>query len=227
MLSHAVLLGDSIFDNGAYVPNGPAFADQLRAALSEEWTVSLLAVDGHFTADVGAQLARLPHDATHLVVSCGGNDALNYLSVLAEGAQSVAEVLSHFAQIRSDFGQEYRRMLAKLVATRQDVTICTVYDCIPDLEPAARTALSMFNEVILREAISAKVTIIDLRLVCTERSDYSALSPIEPSQIGGRKIAIVVRNISQFRQRLMKSQFLSLSLSLWPQYSRLKLKSYF
>ncbi len=194
-MSHAVLLGDSIFDNGVYVPDGPAFADQLRAALSEQWKVSLLAVDGHVTADVEAQLAGLPNDATHLVVSCGGNDALNYLPVLAEGAQSVAEVLSHFAQIRSDFGQEYRRMLEKVVATQRDVTICTVYDCIPDLEPMAHAALSMFNEVILREAISAKVTIIDLRLVCTERSDYSELSPIEPSEVGGAKIAVVVRNM--------------------------------
>jgi len=194
-LSHAVLLGDSIFDNGVYVPDGPAFSDQLRAALSEQWKVSLLAVDGHVTADVEAQLAGLPNDATHLVVSCGGNDALNYLPVLAEGAQSVAEVLSNFAQIRSDFGQEYRRMLEKVVATQRDVTICTVYDCIPDLEPTAHAALSMFNEVIFREAISANVTIIDLRLVCTQRSDYSELSPIEPSQMGGAKIAVVIRNM--------------------------------
>lgn len=193
-MPHVVLLGDSIFDNGVYVPDGPECADQLRAALSEDWKVSLLAVDGDVTADVEAQLARLPHDATHLVVSCGGNDALNYLPVLAEGAQSVAEVLSHFAQIRSDFGQIYRRMLEKVVATQRDVTICTVYDCIPDLEPMAHAALSMFNEVILREAISAKVTIIDLRLVCTERSDYSELSPIEPSRMGGAKIAVVVRS---------------------------------
>ena len=194
-MPHAVLLGDSIFDNGVYVPDGPAFVDQLRTALSEEWKVSLLAVDGHVTADVEAQLARLPHDATHLVVSSGGNDALNYLPVLSEGARSVAEVLSHFARIRSDFGKRYRKMLEKVVAKQRDVAICTVYDCIPDLEPMAHAALSMFNEVILREAISARVTIIDLRLVCTERSDYSELSPIEPSQMGGAKITVVVRNM--------------------------------
>lgn len=194
-MPHAVLLGDSIFDNGAYVPGGPAFADQLRAALSEEWEVSLLAVDGHVTDDVEAQLAEIPNDATHLVVSCGGNDALNYLPFLSEKAKSVGEVLSRLAQIRSDFGERYRRMLEKVVATQRDVAICTVYDCIPDLEPMAHAALSMFNEVILREAISEKVTIIDLRLVCTERSDYSELSPIEPSEMGGAKIAAVVRNM--------------------------------
>jgi len=200
-LPHAVLLGDFIFDNGAYVPDGPAFADQLRAALSEEWKVSLLAVDGHVTADVEAQLAELPRDATHLIVSCGGNDALNYLPILSEGAKSVAEVLSRFAQIRLDFGQLYRRMLEDVIAAQRDVTICTVYDCIPDLDPMAHAALSMFNEVILREAISAKVTIVDLRLICTERSDYSVLSSIEPSGKGGAKIAAVVRNLLEGTNR--------------------------
>jgi hypothetical protein len=194
-LSHVVLLGDSIFDNGVYVPDGPAFVDQLRAALPESWSVSLFAIDGHATADVEEQLVGLPHDATHLIVSCGGNDALNYLGVLAEEAQSVAEVLARFARIRSEFRQQYRRMLEKVVASQREVTVCTVYDCIPDLDPTAHAALSMFNEVILREAISAKVAIVDLRLVCTEGSDYSELSPIEPSQLGGEKIAAVLRNL--------------------------------
>jgi hypothetical protein len=53
----------------------------------------------------------------------------------------------------------------------------------------------MFNEVILREAISAGLKIIDLRLVCTESSDYSELSPIEPSRTGGEKIAAVIRKV--------------------------------
>jgi len=194
-MPHVALLGDSIFDNGVYVPGGPAFVDQLRAVLPEEWAVSLLAVDGHVTANVEAQLAKLPEDATHLVVSCGGNDALWHMPVLSEGAQSVAQVLDRFYQIRSEFRQKYRRMLEKVVATKRDVTICTIYDCVPDLEPRAHAALAMFNEVILREAISARVNIIDLRLVCPERSDYSELSPIEPSRMGGEKIAAVLRNL--------------------------------
>ena len=63
-MPHAILLGDSIFDNGVYVPDGPAVTDQLRAGPSEEWRASLLAVDGHVTADVESQLAGLPRDAT-------------------------------------------------------------------------------------------------------------------------------------------------------------------
>jgi hypothetical protein len=112
------------------------------------------------------------------------------MPVLSEEAQSVAQVLDRFYQIRSEFRQKYRRMLEKVVATKRDVTICTIYDCVPDLEPRAHAALAMFNEVILREAISARVTIIDLRLVCSERSDYSEHSPR-----GGEKIAAVLRNL--------------------------------
>jgi hypothetical protein len=193
-LPHAVLVGDSIFDNGAYVPGGPAVADQLRAALPGDWTVSLLAVDGSLTADVEAQIKKLPMDATQLVISCGGNDALGYLPVLADVARSVAQVLGRLAEIQANFGSQYRRMLEKAVSTRMHVAVCTIYCCIPGLEPAARTALSMFNEVILREAVAAKVDIVDLRAVCTDRADYSELSPIEPSRIGGEKIAGVIRN---------------------------------
>lgn len=193
-MPHAILLGDSIFDNGVYVPGGPAVVDQLRAALPDGWTVSLLAVDGSFTADVEKQIKALPQDATHLVVSCGGNDALGYLPVLADGARSVTEALDRVGDIRADFAKQYRRMLAQTMATRKNVTVCTIYDCIPDLERAPRTALALFNEAILREAVAAGVGIIDLRLVCGERSDYSELSPIEPSRSGGEKIARAIRD---------------------------------
>ena len=47
----------------------------------------------------------------------------------------------------------------------------------------------MFNEVILREAFRAAVPVVDLRLICTEVSDYAICSPIEPSVSGGGKIA--------------------------------------
>lgn len=194
-MPHVVLLGDSIFDNAVYVSDGPPVIDQVSAILPSDWTATLLAVDGDLTADVEMQLKNIPVDATHLVVSCGGNDALGYLSLLSEQARSFAEVLDRFARIRADFQEKYRCMLQQVLATDRDVTVCTVYDCVPDLEPKARAALSMFNEVILREAISAKVAIVDLRLVCTESIDYSEISPIEPSRKGGEKIARVIRNL--------------------------------
>ena len=53
---HIVLLGDSIFDNGAYVPDGPAVREQLADLLPEDDRVTLLAVDGDMTIHVKDQL---------------------------------------------------------------------------------------------------------------------------------------------------------------------------
>src|SRR3954469_14402874 len=68
-----VLLGDSIFDNKAYVGSGPDVVAQLRASLPRGWQASLAAVDGAVTGDIARQLGRVPGDASHLVVSIGGN----------------------------------------------------------------------------------------------------------------------------------------------------------
>jgi hypothetical protein len=44
-----------------------------------------------------------------------------------------------------------------------------------------------FNDAILRAAFEFRLSVIDLRLVCTEPEDHA--NPIEPSERGGRKIA--------------------------------------
>jgi hypothetical protein len=56
---HLVLLGDSIFDNAAYVPHDEPVVEQVREALEDAWNETLLAVDGHLTLDVATQLERL------------------------------------------------------------------------------------------------------------------------------------------------------------------------
>ncbi len=188
-MNHIVLLGDSIFDNASYVLGKPALIEQLRHRLSGNCEATLLAVDGNITSDVVGQTKRLPKDTTHLVISCGGNDALQHLDILYEPARSVAEVLERFTSIRMNFQHEYHKMLKHVLHLSKNVAVCTVYDSIPDLERIALTALSMFNEIILREAFNAKLPVIDLRLVCNESTDYSEISSIEPSASGGEKIA--------------------------------------
>lgn len=87
-MPHAVLLGDSIFDNAGYVGGGPDVATQLRPRLPNGWRASLRAVDGAVIGGVGSQVRQLPTDASHLVVSVGGNDALGHSGVLDEGARA-------------------------------------------------------------------------------------------------------------------------------------------
>ncbi len=187
-MNHIVLLGDSIFDNAIYVPGEPAVIDQLNAKLPTHWHASLGAIDGDVTLDVITQLEKLPNDATHLIISCGGNDALLNISVLNEKVATVEEALAKLATVRAKFQQDYQQMLTAVFQQNLPFAICTIYDSIPNLDQSAITALSLFNEIIIKEATRHKIPIIDLRLICPEPSDYSHLSPIEPSSSGGEKI---------------------------------------
>ena len=189
-MPHVILLGDSIFDNAAYTAGGPDVVSQLRKLLPSGWTATLLAVDGHRTEDVSRQLAQLPGRATHLVLSIGGNDALSHGDLLTRPARSAAEVLTLLADAAGGFEERYRRLTARLLQTGLPLTVCTIYNGnFPDrgFQRTASTALSSFNDAILRIGFERRLTIIDLRLVCDEPADYA--NPIEPSSIGGAKIA--------------------------------------
>ncbi len=113
---HVVLLGDSIFDNKAYVAGGPDVLALLRGRLRGGWRATLAAIDGAVTGDVRGQLAQVPVDVTHLIVSVGGNDALQQEGVLGEGARSVGEALARLADLRERFWEDYRAMLRAVLA---------------------------------------------------------------------------------------------------------------
>ncbi len=115
--------------------------------------------------------------------------------MLSESAQSYSQVLDEFALIREEFRKAYRGMLERVLQSECNVTVCTVYDSVPDLEPPAHAVLSIFNQIILREAFAVRVPVIDFRPICTEASDFSELSPIEPSHLGGEKIVSVISTI--------------------------------
>jgi hypothetical protein len=190
---HVVLLGDSIFDNAAHVPGGPDVVTQLRARLPPGWRATLAAVDGAVIGTVERQLGRLPTDATHLVLSVGGNDALGHSDVLDAAARSIADALDRLAHIRESFWRDYRAMLASLLARRLPTALCTIYDGrLPDPSYArlATTALTLFNDCITREAFAHGLPLVDLRLLFDQDADYA--NPIEPSAQGGAKLAAAI-----------------------------------
>ena len=195
-MKHVVLLGDSIFDNAAYVPGEPDVIRQLRARLPEGWQATLRAVDGAVTAGLRGQLAGVPRDASHLVVSVGGNDALRHSVILEEGARSVAEAVGRLADVRSQFQREYRAMLDAVLARELPTAVCTIYDARfpdPQRQRLVVTGLSLFNDIIMREAFARGLALIDLRLICDRDEDYA--NPIEPSARGGEKIASVIAKL--------------------------------
>jgi hypothetical protein len=192
-MPHVVLLGDSIFDNAAYVGGGPDMVTQLRARLPEGWRATLRAVDGAVTGSVRAQLDGLPPDATHLVVSVGGNDALRHAYLLDQGASSMAEAVGRLADVREAFARDYRWMLEGVLGRGLPTAVGTIYDGrFPDPRRQRLTvaALSLFNDVITREAFARGLPLLDLRLICGDDADYA--NPIEPSVQGGGKIAAAI-----------------------------------
>ena len=187
-----VLLGDSIFDNGIYVSGGPDVAQQLQDELPPGWRTTLRAIDGDVTTGVSRQLRSVPSDATHLVVSVGGNDALGFAGILQQRVGSVGEGLLLLAEAQRRFATSYEAMIDAVLATRLPTAVCTIYDTRPSEpgHPMIRTGVAIFNDAITRAAFSRGVPLVDLRIICTEAADYA--NPIEPSVQGGRKIAAAI-----------------------------------
>lgn len=195
MSGHVVLLGDSIFDNAAYVGRDPAVIDQVRDAMPE-WTATLLARDSSVAEDVATQLRRAPATTTHLIVSTGGNDAMGASGVLIRPVRSAREVFHELADIRDQFAADYRAMLDAVLARGLPTAVCTVYDGNADDPNDQRTqaaGLTAFNDIITREAVRRGLPVIDLRVLFTEPADYA--NPIEPSARGGAKIARQIRAV--------------------------------
>jgi lysophospholipase L1-like esterase len=194
MARRLVLLGDSIFDNGAYVqPGEPDVAAHLRARMPPaDWQVELRAVDGSIVKQVPAQLTAAAVEPSDIfVMSAGGNDALGSIQLLSDPTPyTFSQVLAHLYKMKESFRADYAAALDHVLAHERPTVVCTVYNPHFDeelLQHTAEAALSIFNDVIMQEAVRRRVPMIDLRLVCTEAVHFA--NPIEPSNEGGARIA--------------------------------------
>ena len=211
-MNHIILAGDSIFDNGNWVPGDPDVATQVKNLFDIKDKVTLLAVDGDIINGVADQLKSLPDDATHLFISVGGNDALGVLGEMQTTVPSIAEGFLHFHKIRKEFERMYQAMLSNALSYNLPTTVCTIYrPCLAhrnafrlsgysesDLtsdqqQKVANTALPIINSIISKEAVKAGAPLIDLRLIFDDAADYA--NPIEPSAVGGMKMAKIIKEI--------------------------------
>jgi len=189
------MLGDSIFDNGAYTGGAADVRAQVQSLLPSA-EVTSAARDGAVMADIVAQLNSIPHSVTHLVVSIGGNDAIGASGVLEENATSMSDALEKLARVRQHFDRNYRNVIKELLARTLPAAFCTIYEPrFPDIKRrrAAATALTLLNDVITRRVVESGGSLIDLRVICDGDEDFA--NPIEPSVVGGGNIA---RAIARF-----------------------------
>ena len=214
-MKHIILAGDSVFDNRTYVEVGePDVRDQLDDLLDPEDKVTLIAVDGDINNNVSKQLDNIPNDATHLFISIGGNDALMHIDSFTDSVNTIGEALDSFNEMVQEFERDYIKMLTNVIKYGLKTTLCTIYNPCFDhenmdrisymfppnsnfkkLQRRSTTALPLFNNIIFQEAFNFGIPVMDLRLIFSDREDYA--NPIEPSVVGGLKMAKIIKEIFQ------------------------------
>jgi hypothetical protein len=87
------------------------------------------------------------------------------------------------------FEVNHRHVTDALHALKRKLIVCTIYEGnLGATEgPRASVALRMFNDAIVRSARHAGASVIEMRDVCSKPEDFA--NPIEPSGLGGKKIA--------------------------------------
>tara|TARA_A100001037_G_scaffold117140_1_gene106598 strand:- start:695 stop:1390 length:696 start_codon:yes stop_codon:yes gene_type:complete len=197
IMKHIVIAGDSIFDNGAYVPGEQDVHQQLKDIAGTTTEVTSMAVDGSVTDDTIMQLTKLPSTTTHLFISTGGNDALGQIGLLSESVQSVAEAMLLLSKSQNQFRIKYRNLISQIQRSPNTKTVvCTIYH--PNAEAERQSVMdigvSLFNDVIIEETNKAHIPVLDIRGIFLNPEDYA--NEIEPSAIGGWKLANTMYSIS-------------------------------
>lgn len=197
-MARVALLGDSVFDNGEYLEREEdSVPNQLSEVLGEGYRVDVPATDGHFVKDVPSQLDEVLDSVTHLVLSIGGDDALQFFSVLdgfEQETETIGTALQDLAGLCEQFELEYRRMLDQVLELGRPTILCTIYEGdFPEIQTMINTGLPILNDVILSVASDHGLPVIDLNHLCDRTADYA--TSIEPSPQGGEKITSMIDEV--------------------------------
>tara|TARA_B100001741_G_C16516842_1_gene582647 strand:- start:433 stop:1056 length:624 start_codon:yes stop_codon:yes gene_type:complete len=199
-LKKIILLGDSIIDNKIYVEgNELSVTEHLNKIQNNE--VIQLAVDGDTTHDVlSEQIKKIPKDATDLVLSIGGNDLLHEIDFLFQNIlYKPNKALKKVGSLLSPIISRYETIVRNLSNHRANLLLCTIYegdlvnsDELNSVIDSSKTMVSLFNDAIYRNGKKFKVDVLELRDIFVSPEDYA--NPIEPSHIGGGKLAKAIKN---------------------------------
>jgi lysophospholipase L1-like esterase len=188
------LLGDSIIDNKVYVGEGElSVTEHLQHNSSSNFT--MIAVDGDTTEDVlENQLDNLKEPVSHIVLSIGGNDLLQNLHLLQDETSGMKFALEKSSELIGEIQENYTKILEHLSNYDAKVLLCTVYEgdlksdvMLAQFDKAGQAMLKMHNDTVYYLASKFEVDVLELRNIFTNKEDYA--NPIEPSHIGGEKLA--------------------------------------
>jgi len=188
------LLGDSIIDNKVYVGQGElSVTEHLKHNSSSNFT--MIAVDGDTTEDVlDNQLDNLKEPVSHIVLSIGGNDLLQNLHLLEDETSGMKFALEKCSELVDEIQENYIKILERFLQYDAKVLLCTVYEgdlesdvLLAEYDKAGQAMLKMHNDTVYYLASKFDVDVLELRNIFTNKEDYA--NPIEPSHIGGEKLA--------------------------------------
>src|SRR5918911_1408576 len=121
------LLGDSILDNAPYTRPEPDTTAHLQRLLNG-WAVERRARDGARMRDVERQLHGLTERPELAVLSIGGNDMVEHISLLERHGTSAAEVFHELLGIAEEFTTAYESVARSVRARAERTLLCTVYE---------------------------------------------------------------------------------------------------
>jgi hypothetical protein len=137
----------------------------------------------------------IPAEATHIGICVDGGWAIETSGLLQGSARTIREALDALARAADEFENMFARLIAAAMEAAVPTIVCTLVPARygePSQERVAATALAIFNDRILRRTVAARLSIVELRLVCDEDGDYASETLL--SHAGVRKVANVARS---------------------------------
>ena len=185
------LFGDSIIDNGVYVGSEELSVLQHLQQRRPDRIFEQRAVDGDTTADVLSNQLVDRHSGIG-VLSIGGNDLLQNMRLLAtEDRVTPVGLFESLGAVADGFTDRYQSILSML---QGPCLVMTIYNpsfqrdpAMAHLQRSCEMVVGMFNDIIQRLTRQHDKDLLELRDIFVEESDYA--NPIEPSHIGGGKLA--------------------------------------
>ena len=188
VIRHLVLLGDALHN----VDLGDG---EIESALMPRprnpWKITVLQA---LRAQQRGHMREIPEDASHVVIGIEGAWAIEASGLLQGSAHTISEALETLTTAADAFESILDGMIAAAQETGLPTLLCTLVPARyakPAQQRAVTTALAIFNDRVLRRAIAAKLSVVDLRVVCNEDTDYASATLL--SRAGVRKAANVIR----------------------------------
>lgn len=199
-----VLIGDSVLNNSNYIKNGEKSTFQhLNDIINNKYTryISLYnyAEDGATINDCFRQIDKIQLDIIdkksindnnysnlYIVLSCGGNDILNYSIT-----NNNNNIFLQLNQLESKFITLIKTIQTKFPLV--NIFLLNLYYPLNSKFNFYKKIIEEWNNKIINICSkSNKCKLIDIFSIINSKSDF--IYDIEPSSIGGKKIASIIKN---------------------------------